>query len=239
MSLTTDALSRAAPAAEALPGPAQTLHALALYGVGVGAYSITHALRPALIAHDLACWLDCPRPVRAQLLLAGPVHDIGKTAVPPALLNKPGMLTLAERRLVQLHCRIGAAILQRRSHPLLQFGAMLAEAHHEWFDGGGYPGRLRGGQIPWPARIFAVADVYDALIEPRPYRHAMPEEKALSIIVDGAGTQFDPLVVDAFLRNLDRIHQRLDDVGALLAAGDAGEILHQFYLDESQWLQAA
>jgi response regulator RpfG family c-di-GMP phosphodiesterase len=135
---------------------------------------------------------------------AAPLHDIGKVAIPDSILLKPGKLTPEETTIMRTHVTEGAdtlrAVLARApSSGYLKMAEEIAQGHHEWFDGGGYPDGVRGEQIPLAARIAAVADVYDALTSKRIYKEAMPHEEARAIIVEGTGKQFDPDVVAAFI----------------------------------------
>ncbi len=144
----------------------------------------------------------------ADLYRCSPLHDIGKVAVPDALLLKPGRLTPEEYEVVKRHTVIGSGILEdaiNRSQggDLLQMGAVIAKCHHERFDGRGYPAGLSGKAIPLAARIVALADVFDALTSERPYKEAFPPEKACTMIVEQAGRHFDPRVVEAFLKRYE------------------------------------
>ena len=125
------------------------------------------------------------------------LHDIGKVGIPERVLNKPGPLTDEEWQIMRAHPSIGAHIVE----PIrfLDGAVEIVRTHHEWFDGTGYPRGLRRDQIPLAARVFSIADSFDAMTSDRPYRRAMPIEQALAEIRDGAGTQFDPEVVKAFL----------------------------------------
>jgi putative two-component system response regulator len=129
----------------------------------------------------------------------GGLHDLGKVGVSAALLAKPGPLTDDERRSVERHATIGFRLLARARAPLLRTAARVARDHHEWWNGRGYPRGRSGDAIHPCARIVAIADVYDALTSPRPYRGALAPEDAIRIMRDGRGTQFDPLFFDAFL----------------------------------------
>ncbi|MBI5863455.1 MAG: HD domain-containing protein, partial [Planctomycetes bacterium] len=136
--------------------------------------------------------------------IASSLHDIGKVGIPDAILLKPGRLTPAERELMESHTLIGGDCLTalRSRMPddaFLDLACEVAFAHHERWDGKGYPFGLRGEQIPLSARIVTLADVYDALTTKRVYKPAMPHEKAVELISNSAGTQFDPDVVAAFL----------------------------------------
>jgi ribonuclease P protein subunit RPR2 len=126
------------------------------------------------------------------------LHDLGKIGVPDAVLLKPGPLTPKERRLMEVHPLLGEQIVARI--PYLQGAAReVIVAHHEHWDGGGYPHGLGRKRIPAAARIFAVVDAFDAMTNDRPYRKALPVETALAELRRGAGTQFEPAVVDAFV----------------------------------------
>lgn len=140
-----------------------------------------------------------------HLKRAVPLHDIGKVAIPDAILLKPGPLTPNERSVMQTHSSIGRDAIRavNKRTPgvaFLQMAEQIAWCHHERHDGTGYPRGLAGDEIPLSARIVAVADVYDAITSRRVYSDAMPHEKAVSIIREGAGTQFDPTVTEAFLK---------------------------------------
>jgi diguanylate cyclase (GGDEF)-like protein/putative nucleotidyltransferase with HDIG domain len=126
------------------------------------------------------------------------LHDIGKIAIPDSILLKPGPLTPEERTVMQTHPEIGFRIL--RSSPYLERACEIVYAHQEHFDGTGYPRNLKGDQIPLGARIFAVIDAYDAMRSDRVYRKALSAEKAVEEIRRNAGTQFDPAVVEVFVR---------------------------------------
>jgi cyclic di-GMP phosphodiesterase len=125
------------------------------------------------------------------------LHDIGKVGVPEPILCKDGPLTDAEWEVMRAHPAIGAQIVEPIQ--FLQGAVDIIRHHHERFDGAGYPDGLRREQIPLPARIFAVADSFDAMTSDRPYRDALAVDHALDEIRTGAGTQFDPEVVEEFL----------------------------------------
>jgi putative two-component system response regulator len=146
------------------------------------------------------------------LYRSSPLHDIGKVGIPDAILRKPGKLTPAEFDIMKHHTTIGAEALEQAMH-LTGCGGFLAMAvdiarfHHERFDGTGYPRGLKGPSIPLPARIVALADVYDALTSVRVYKEAYPPEQARSMILEQEGRHFDPAVVAAFRA---RFHDFLD-----------------------------
>jgi len=136
---------------------------------------------------------------------AVPLHDIGKVAVPDSILLKPASLTDEETAIMRTHAEIGAStirsvIAKAPGAQFLHVAAEIAHAHHERYDGTGYPCGLRGDAIPLSARIAAVADVYDALTSKRPYKEIIPHDSAVDIILSSKGTHFDPDVVDAFER---------------------------------------
>ncbi len=158
-----------------------------------------------------------------QLQQAAPLHDIGKVAVPDRILLKPGPLSEDEFALIQRHAVIGADIIQtaiRRiaSPSFLAMAEQIARSHHEWYDGRGYPSNLKGELIPLAARIVAVADVYDALTTRRSYKSSYSHDEAVEILRRQAGTHFDPLIIDAFLkreRDFASLAQRLSDESVL------------------------
>lgn len=141
----------------------------------------------------------------ALLERSAPLHDIGKVGIPDSILHKPGPLTPDERTVMETHAALGAEALERAEADLprpvafLPMARQIARWHHERWDGQGYPDGLQGDEIPIPARLMALADVFDALISPRVYKPAMDYEAARNVIAEGRGTQFDPDVVDAFL----------------------------------------
>lgn len=160
---------------------------------------------------------------------AVPLHDIGKVAVPDRILSKPGPLRPDEVTIMRTHTTIGAATLHSVSArapgaDFLLMAEEIAHAHHEWYDGQGYPRGLRSEEIPLAARIVAVADVYDALTTRRVYKEAMTHEQAVRVIRAGRGTQFDPMVVAAFddcVEEIHRLARELADESSL--AGDRRE----------------
>ncbi len=138
------------------------------------------------------------------LYLSAPLHDVGKVSIPDAILQKPGALTDEEFEKMKEHTTLGRDALSSADSKLgsdsfLRIARIVAYSHHERWDGKGYPQGLKDEEIPLPAQLMSVADVYDALTSKRVYKAAMPHEKARNIIVEGRGTQFAPDVVDAFL----------------------------------------
>lgn len=133
------------------------------------------------------------------MLLAAPMHDIGKIGIPDAILLKQGELTEDEWKVMMTHVEIGAHIIGDDSSDLMQMARTVALTHHEQWNGKGYPNGLAGEQIPLAGRIAAVADVFDALISTRPYKQPWPLDKALDYMRREAGQQFDPRLVQLFL----------------------------------------
>lgn len=138
-----------------------------------------------------------------RIRLAASLHDIGKVAVPDGILLGDGPLSTAEFEIMKTHCRVGAELLAGSTDPLIRMAADIALTHHERWDGLGYPDGLAGAEIPLAGRIVAVADTYDALLHPRPYKRGWRPEDALAAILSGSGTRFDPEVVAAFTSTLD------------------------------------
>ena len=152
-----------------------------------------------------------------QLWTAALLHDVGKVAVPVAVLNKPARLSSAERALVERHPTAGERALARiTADPVILAGA---RSHHEQWDGCGYPDGLAGAEIPLVARVLAVADTVDAMGAARPYRPGLPWDTIEAEVLRCSGTQFDPDVVSAFLRTRDVLAQL--HAGAPLVAAAA------------------
>lgn len=176
-----------------------------------------HITRVALYSQILAKQLGLNPSQQEVIMLASPLHDVGKIGIADDILRKPGPLTPEEREEMQRHCHIGAEILRAEllptfrsiseirydagivdsSNELLETASRIALAHHEWYDGSGYPSGLSGELIPQEARIVSICDVYDALRSARPYKNSMSVEQTLAIIDKGSGTQFDPVMVEA------------------------------------------
>ena len=139
------------------------------------------------------------------------LHDIGKLAVPDNILNKSGRLTLAEMEKIKIHSSVGASILEKIDFPYPVIPTI--KYHHEMYDGSGYPEGLKADNIPLTARILAVADAFDSLRGARPYRPAVSRDEARKFLLNGAGKQFDPKVVDVFLRNLQTFEAEVSEQG--------------------------
>jgi putative two-component system response regulator len=138
-------------------------------------------------------------PMEAELLLqAAPMHDVGKIAISDRILRKPGELDPEEWEIMKTHAAVGAELLAGSRSPVVQLGEVIALTHHERWDGNGYPRGLRREEIPFPSRVTAVCDVFDALISDRPYKEAWTVDDALAEIQAGSGGHFEPRLVDAF-----------------------------------------
>ncbi len=173
-----------------------------------------HILRMAHYSELIARGLGLSHADQELLLEAAPMHDIGKVGIADNILLKPGRLEQAEFEIMKQHASIGHEILKGSSSKVLQAGAAIALAHHEKFDGTGYPSGLTGDSIPIFSRIVSVADVFDALTSARPYKKAWSLEHASAHIRAESGSHFDPACVEAFFQNwhevLD-IRQRFQD----------------------------
>ena len=145
-----------------------------------------------------------------NVVLAAPLHDIGKIKIPDTILNKPGKLTPEEYEIIKKHANYGANIIKKTIYSVenkeySDVAFNIAKYHHERYDGTGYPDRLKGEEIPLEARIMSLADVYDALISDRVYKKAYSKEQSINIILEGRGTQFDPLLTDLFVEAVKEI----------------------------------
>ena len=159
-------------------------------------YTAGHSAAVAIYAHDIAARMGLSDTEQQLAHVAGLVHDIGKIGLPPGLLEKPGALTLEERRTMERHSEIGERILAKVED--YSEIAAIVRHHHERFDGNGYPDGIEADEIPMIARIIAVADAYNAMTSDRPYREAMPTRVARLRLAQAVETQFDTSVVAAF-----------------------------------------
>jgi HD-GYP domain-containing protein (c-di-GMP phosphodiesterase class II) len=157
-----------------------------------------HAMRLKAVALDVGRAVALPDDKLDELSLLAMLHDIGKIAIPDQILGKPGRLLPEEWEAMQGHLEIGYRIVE--STPELAHIGEALLAHHEWWDGTGYPKRLKGEQIPLISRILAIADAYDVMTHDRPYRKAIATADALREIRKCEGTQFDPHLVEVFVR---------------------------------------
>ena len=157
-----------------------------------------HTERVAALAARLGHRLGLSELAITHIRHAAPLHDVGKIAIPDSILLKPGRLSNAEFEVVKTHAEAGARVLADAESELLEVAENIARSHHERWDGTGYPDGLSGADIPLVGRLVHVADVFDILVNERPYKEAFSVEDAAAEIAGGAGTQFDPEVVEAF-----------------------------------------
>lgn len=164
-----------------------------------------HVVRMSHYSHILALAAGLGEARAEEIMNAAPMHDIGKIGVPDAVLLKAGPLDETERSIMQEHVRMGAEILGEHDSPLLRMARSIALAHHEKYDGSGYPAGLAGEAIPIEARIVAIADVFDALTSVRPYKKAWTVDDAIALLQREKGRHFDPVLVDLFIDQLAAI----------------------------------
>ncbi len=167
-----------------------------------------HVARVSFYSVELAQMLGMDAEFCDVIHYASPMHDVGKIAIPDAILGKPGTFEPHEWEIMKTHAALGVKLLQGADSPYLAMGAQIAGGHHERWDGGGYPQGLKGDAIPLPARIMQICDVYDALRSKRAYKEAFSHERSTEIILAGDGrtlpSHFDPAVLDAFRRSTQR-----------------------------------
>jgi putative two-component system response regulator len=161
-----------------------------------------HVIRMSHVSRLIAEAAGFSEKAQEEILHAAPMHDIGKIGIPDAILSKPGKLTPEEWEVMKTHPSIGGRIIGEDDTGLLAVARRIALYHHERWDGNGYPHGLKGEDIPVEARIIAIADVFDALINARPYKPAWPVDKAVAQINSESGTHFDPTLVECFNRVL-------------------------------------
>jgi two-component system, response regulator RpfG len=164
-----------------------------------------HMRRMAHISQLIAQELGLDKPFCDMLLLAAPMHDIGKVGIPDRILLKPGKLDPVERGIMQTHARIGYDLLKDSHSELLRMGAEIALTHHEKYSGEGYPNRLSAEAIPLSGRVVAAADVFDALVNARHYKKAWALGDAIDFMRNERGRHFDPGCVAALLRRIDEV----------------------------------
>ncbi|TNC15287.1 response regulator [Methylobacterium terricola] len=179
-----------------------------------------HVARVANYTVLIAEAMNLP-PAQCRLIsLASTMHDVGKIAIPDAILLKPGPLTPEERWEMERHAERGARILANSSSDVVRLAAEIAVSHHERWDGKGYPNGLSGDEIPLSGRIVAVADVFDALTSDRPYKRAWTLDATHAFLLREAGAHFDPAVVDAFLSRWDVVAELVGRAAASQATGN-------------------
>lgn len=174
-----------------------------------------HVARISYYCKHLAKLLGMDKRFCDHIFYASPMHDIGKIGIPDHILLKPGSFTPAEWKVMQTHTVIGAKILENMSSPYLQMGQRIALAHHERWDGAGYPNGLIGEAIPIEARIMQICDVYDALRSKRPYKELMSHKTVVSMMSKHAPStkeqQFDPHILNVFMEHHKMFELLFDD----------------------------
>lgn len=158
----------------------------------------SHSLRMQVLAEKMGKAVGLSDSLIKNLCLFAQFHDIGKLGISDLILNKAGSLTDKEKARMQQHCKMG--YLFAKSIPKLSSIAGLILLHHEWWNGKGYPMHLVGEDIPFECRIMSIIDAYDAMTSDRPYRKALSREEAIAELIQGAGSQFDPVFVDVFIQ---------------------------------------
>lgn len=183
----------------------EIIHRLALAAGYKDRETAEHTVRMARYCRYIAEGLGLDEELCRDIELAAPMHDIGKVGIRDSVLLKPGRLEPDERAHMNEHTAIGGAILGNSKSRLMRLASEIAEAHHERWDGSGYPRGLQGNAIPLVGRIAAVADVFDALTTERPYKVAWNVDQAFDYFREKAGSEFDPLCVEAIFRARSRV----------------------------------
>ena len=172
-----------------------------------------HLMRMAKYSALIGAHLGLGAETVHVLEVAAPMHDIGKIGIPDSVLLKEGPLTRPEIEIMKTHPRKGYDILKGSPSKYLSMGAIIALGHHEKFDGSGYPNGLHGEDIPLVARVVAVADVFDALVSERPYKHAWNMDDSIDFLKSQRGKHFDPTCLDAFLGDRIKIQGIIEEFG--------------------------
>jgi putative nucleotidyltransferase with HDIG domain len=178
-----------------------TLTALARAIDAKSKWTAGHSERVTNLALKMGHAMGLPAKSLEIIHRGGLLHDIGKIGTPLTILDKPGKLEPGEMQIMRDHVNTGVHILE--PIPCFREALPIVAQHHEWFDGSGYPAGLTGENISLNARILAVADCYDAMVSDRPYRKGLPKRQALEILTQNSGTQFDPIVIEVFIRLSD------------------------------------
>lgn len=192
----------------------ETLSSLASVIDAKDHYTNGHSFRVAAYSKGIAEQLGLSYQECEQIYFAGLIHDVGKIGINEAILTKPGKLDEKEYAIIKSHSVLGGDILKGiREFPVFE---QVARSHHERYDGSGYPDKLAGESIPFHARIVAVADTFDAMTSDRSYRKALEDEVAIKELIDYKGSQFDPVIVDAFValykQYPDSIRNHIDEL---------------------------
>jgi len=183
----------------------EILHRLALAGEYRDNETGNHVQRVSYSSRALALAVGMPTDTAEMLLHASPMHDVGKIGIPDHILLRPGRLEGDDLQIMRSHVEIGGKILDGHNAPVMKMAHAIAIAHHERWDGSGYPGGLAGSEIPLEARIVAICDVFDALTSVRPYKPAWPIDDAVNYVREQAGQHFDPDLAQTFLDILPEI----------------------------------
>jgi putative two-component system response regulator len=205
----------------------ETIHRLVTASMYRDEETGAHIRRTGLFSEVLAKAAGWSVSEAEQIRLAAPMHDVGKIGIPDAILQKPGKLTPEEFETMKTHTVIGADMLAGSDVPMLQMAKEIALCHHERWDGGGYPNGLAAEAIPESARMLTIVDVYDALSHDRVYRPALPQEEVLTIMQQGHGTHFDPMLLALFfsiLPEIDRINGENPDEPAKVSLGQEPDV---------------
>jgi len=174
-----------------------------------------HVKRVAEYSKIFALHYGLPKEEAEMLKQASPMHDIGKVAIPDAVLNKPARFNEEERKIMDTHAQLGFDMLKASNRPLLKMASTVAYEHHEKWNGKGYPNKLSGEDIHIYGRITALADVFDALGSDRVYKKAWDDERIFKLFKEERGEHFDPQLIDIFFENLDeflRVRDSLKDM---------------------------
>lgn len=171
-----------------------------------------HITRISKYSALISSKLDLPASDTSNISLAAPMHDVGKIGIPDQIMLKKGLLNESEFAIIKSHTTIGAAILDNSKSTILQMAHTIALSHHEHWNGNGYPQGLQKEEIPFVARIVALADTFDALTSRRPYKSPYPMDIAIKIIRRERERQFDPQIVDVFLQNVDLFVEIKDNI---------------------------
>jgi putative two-component system response regulator len=184
-----------------------------------------HIMRISLFSTLVAEKIGLPAELISNIRYAAPMHDIGKIGIPDRILLKSEILTPEEFEIIKTHTSIGASILSGSRSDVLRMAHDIALTHHEKWNGTGYPNGIKGEKIPITGRIVGLVDVFDALTSHRPYKKPYPIDIACDIILKEREHQFDPMVVDAFINQMNEIKTIKKDFGAM----------HQIKLSDFQW----
>jgi len=171
-----------------------------------------HVKRVAEMAYNLARWYGASEYEAVLIRAAAPLHDMGKVAIPDAILNKNGKLNEEEWGIMKTHAQIGFEMLSVSDRPLLKTAALIAYEHHERWDGTGYPRGLKAENISVAGRVTAIADVFDALSHSRCYKEAWKIDEVFSYLKEGRGKHFDPRLIDLVFENIEQLLKIVENI---------------------------